>query len=245
MKPQIPWLRVFVEGVVIVGSILLAFGLQAWWEGRQERAMEAEYLTRLVGDLHADTAELALAVRRWSAYEQSAQVVLSVLRGDQQLLGDPGAVLAQVVVATHDRSPYMESATYEELRSSGGLHLIRDLAMRDAVVGYHRALDSGESYISRMDRDYHRYVTSRVPPEFASLADQLCQRPDGSLKPCSPSVAGLDARGVLDSMIRDPTFMRLVNLRVGELVMARGLLERRLNAGVEALQTLEGAVQHR
>ena len=28
MKPQIPWLRVFVEGVVIVGSILLAFGLQ-------------------------------------------------------------------------------------------------------------------------------------------------------------------------------------------------------------------------
>ena len=26
MKTQIPWLRVFVEGVVIVGSILLAFG---------------------------------------------------------------------------------------------------------------------------------------------------------------------------------------------------------------------------
>ncbi len=29
MKAQIPWLRVFVEGMVIVGSILLAFGL-AW-----------------------------------------------------------------------------------------------------------------------------------------------------------------------------------------------------------------------
>ena len=27
MTPQIPWLRVFVEGVVIVGSILLAFGI--------------------------------------------------------------------------------------------------------------------------------------------------------------------------------------------------------------------------
>jgi hypothetical protein len=26
---QIPWLRVFVEGVVIVGSILLAFGIYA------------------------------------------------------------------------------------------------------------------------------------------------------------------------------------------------------------------------
>ena len=44
MKPPIPWLRVFIEGVVIVGSILLAFGLQAWWEGRQERAQGTAYL---------------------------------------------------------------------------------------------------------------------------------------------------------------------------------------------------------
>ena len=29
MTPQIPWLRVFVEGVVIGGSILLAFGIEA------------------------------------------------------------------------------------------------------------------------------------------------------------------------------------------------------------------------
>jgi len=27
LKAQIPWLRVFVEGVVIVASILLAFGI--------------------------------------------------------------------------------------------------------------------------------------------------------------------------------------------------------------------------
>jgi len=27
LKPPIPWLRVFVEGVVIAGSILLAFGI--------------------------------------------------------------------------------------------------------------------------------------------------------------------------------------------------------------------------
>ncbi len=28
MKAQIPWLRVFVEGVVIVASILMAFGIE-------------------------------------------------------------------------------------------------------------------------------------------------------------------------------------------------------------------------
>ena len=30
LRALIPWLRVFVEGVVIVGSILLAFGIEAW-----------------------------------------------------------------------------------------------------------------------------------------------------------------------------------------------------------------------
>ena len=38
MSRPIPWLRVFAEGAVIVVSILLAFGIDAWWEGRQERA---------------------------------------------------------------------------------------------------------------------------------------------------------------------------------------------------------------
>jgi hypothetical protein len=32
---SLPWLRVLIEGVVIVDSILLAFGIDAWWEGRQ------------------------------------------------------------------------------------------------------------------------------------------------------------------------------------------------------------------
>ena len=44
---QIPWLRVLVEGVVIVGSILLAFGIDAWWDARQERVEEAEILAGL------------------------------------------------------------------------------------------------------------------------------------------------------------------------------------------------------
>ena len=63
LKPQIPWLRVFVEGVVIVGSILLAFGIDAAWEGRQERALELEYAERLKADLSGDTARMGTGIR--------------------------------------------------------------------------------------------------------------------------------------------------------------------------------------
>ena len=33
---QIPWMRVLVEGMVIVVSILLALALDAWWDGVKE-----------------------------------------------------------------------------------------------------------------------------------------------------------------------------------------------------------------
>jgi len=53
LNRQVPWLRVFVEGVVIVLSILLAFGIEAGWSERQERADEADAIAQLVTDFRA------------------------------------------------------------------------------------------------------------------------------------------------------------------------------------------------
>ncbi len=50
MAKQIPWLRIFVEGVVIVLSILLAFGIDAWWDELGDRRSERETLVRLQGE---------------------------------------------------------------------------------------------------------------------------------------------------------------------------------------------------
>ena len=59
MKPQVPWLRVFVEGVVIVGSILLAFGLQAWWDELGRRDQEQMLINGLSEDLREDSTDCA------------------------------------------------------------------------------------------------------------------------------------------------------------------------------------------
>ena len=85
MKPQIPWLRVFVEGVVIVGSILLAFGIDAWWEGRQEREEELGVLTGL-------DAELTDAVAHLTDWRIRHQGVASAGREILAHTGAPGRV---------------------------------------------------------------------------------------------------------------------------------------------------------
>ena len=50
MPDKISWRRILVEGLVIVVSILLAFGIEAWWQERGDRTAELE---ALVG-LHAE-----------------------------------------------------------------------------------------------------------------------------------------------------------------------------------------------
>ena len=44
---QLPWLRIVAEGVVIVASILFAFGIDRGWDNWQERQEESEALGRL------------------------------------------------------------------------------------------------------------------------------------------------------------------------------------------------------
>ena len=43
----IPWLRLGAESVAIVGSILLAFAIDAWWDARVERTEEQAHLMAL------------------------------------------------------------------------------------------------------------------------------------------------------------------------------------------------------
>jgi len=44
---NIPWNRIAVEAAAIVGSILLAFAIDAWWDDRQDRAVEQRILVGL------------------------------------------------------------------------------------------------------------------------------------------------------------------------------------------------------
>lgn len=47
----VPWARLFIEGGVIVFSILLAFAIDAWWDERQEREREVQQLARVSAEL--------------------------------------------------------------------------------------------------------------------------------------------------------------------------------------------------
>ncbi len=50
---KIPWKRLAVEAAAIVGSILLAFAIDAWWEDRSDALQERALLIALLEDFRA------------------------------------------------------------------------------------------------------------------------------------------------------------------------------------------------
>ncbi len=79
MNRQVPWLRVFVEGVVIVASILLAFGIEAWWDGVQDRAEEHEILLGLRVEFVDHRSKIVRIGDRWEAHNRGINQLLAAI----------------------------------------------------------------------------------------------------------------------------------------------------------------------
>lgn len=114
---KLPWARVVLEAAVIVGSILLAFGIDAWWEETQEEAAAAGLAQLLLADIDADIAEMeARNARADSIIGRLGE--LSVLsRPDAQL---PGADSLRILTgATWSAATFTPSLSSRGVMSDG------------------------------------------------------------------------------------------------------------------------------
>ena len=140
MKPQIPWLRVFVEGVLIVGSILLAFGIEAWWDERQERAEEIKILGGLDEEFVAYRSTLERVLAR---HEVMLGGVEQLLDASQRGRWNPTdgqaeqALLDLVLPPTIDLGRGVRDA----LISSGRLESLSDPDLRIKLASWEGVFD--------------------------------------------------------------------------------------------------------
>ena len=143
MNRQIPWLRVFAEGVVIVGSILLAFGIQALWDGRVDRREEAESLQALHADFLGTVEELDRVAGSHRLRLAAASELLGISApGLRALARDSLQTLLRLSTRTTTIDPPI--ATLKSLIASGELALISDKVLRSRLAGWNGLLDDHE-----------------------------------------------------------------------------------------------------
>ena len=140
MTKEIPWGRVLVEGAVIVASILLAFGVDAWWAERGEKRAEREELSDIRQELAADRGRLEVNVRRQAQRAEAAEAVVGMISDLPN--GSGTLILSDTLVALLVQAPTFEARTpaLSGLRESGRVSLIRDANVRRALANWERLL---------------------------------------------------------------------------------------------------------
>ncbi len=129
-----------MEGAVIVGSILLAFGIEAWWAGVQEREEEGLVLQALQTEFAENLSDLRSVheVHERYASELGELVGLMGSAGDGATLVVPDSLL-RALVSFRTADP--ATGTLNTLLASGRIDLIRDGDLQKALAGWPASLE--------------------------------------------------------------------------------------------------------
>jgi hypothetical protein len=167
MSKEIPWRRVLVEGVVIVGSILLALGLEAWWAEEGQRREEREALSRVHDELVLNRDRI-MAIERVHGLAASAS--LNLVELIDELDADSGSIYAS------DRELYSllaapefetETPTLDGLLRSGGVEIISDADVRGAVANWEATLRDASS----SETEAKQFVSTLLLPDLVGRGD--------------------------------------------------------------------------
>ena len=222
MKPQIPWLRVFVEGVVIVGSILLAFGLQAWWEGREETKSERDYLARIVADLVETRENIVGRSEHYRMLLGHGEAVLPVLTGGRPLPPDTLGFLASVLQATRMVEPVVARSAYDDLISTGNLRVIRNDGLRGALSEFYGGIEYQlRPFDYQVDKiPYREAVRGLVPANVQVVIRTSCLEDAPLEYKNGPQIPGLGI--VARDLVAEPELERKLNLALQALAIRPG-----------------------
>jgi len=120
---------------VIIVSILLAFGIDAWWSERQERVDEKEALAQLESDFRANASQLdTIRYYHQRALDASYEILARAGLGGQPL-GEPStAELVLHVGSAWNYDPVLGGIN--SLIQSGKLGILQNDSLRVAIAGW-------------------------------------------------------------------------------------------------------------
>lgn len=156
------WKYAFGETLLIVIGVTIALAASSWYENRVDRRTEADYIERL-------HAALATDVSRFSDFERildaKAKTLNSLLtKNVDSLLSDgAGDLMNDLNYSEYKALPESNNATFEELKSSGKLALIRDAHLRDALAQYYSGFQLMSGILAEPGGAYRELKRSIFP----------------------------------------------------------------------------------
>ena len=181
---QIPWAKVAIEAAAIVGSILLAFAIDAWWEDSQSEQQEAQILEALLEDLVTKRDRLESQRTRISKIRASANSLLQAsAEGNDSL--DSGSI--DILIGDICVINQPASWSFPLLRSiveGGQLVVISNIELRTMLVDWHESFALVQAAVARdlAFYDVHLIPFLNANVSMPQILNASRQKPGSSYK---------------------------------------------------------------
>jgi hypothetical protein len=162
-RQTIPWTRISIEAAAIVASILLAFSIDAWWDGVQDRAKEREILSLLRAEFEANQKVLTRTAGIHRLNLGAMREIISVSETDTSVNdASLGSLFLQAA-----GTPHYNSATgaLAATISSGRIDLIRNVELRNRLAGWNSVV----SDLILDEQTRRNFVIHEIRPAFAEF----------------------------------------------------------------------------
>ena len=170
---KLRWL--FAETLVIVLGVLIALGLDDYRTNQYERRLAIDYVQRIQNDLSRDLEYIdRIWVQRLRIKRESLEAIAPIIRRQSQVPDDVEGFLKQVArggIAGTSASAWYTDTTFQDMRATGNLRLIRDPGIRAQISEYYEAVQSEALRVEARFTNYASYVHSLLPAELRDEID--------------------------------------------------------------------------
>lgn len=128
--------RIAVEAIAIVGSILLAFSIDAWWDSATERERERELFGALADDFHKTRLSLVDGLNFHTAVLASSKQLVELATSGHQDLSESGFDRLLLDISWWDSNYPFTTGALNSALAAGELAIIRSDDLRRLIADW-------------------------------------------------------------------------------------------------------------
>lgn len=142
------WVALCSELIIVVVGIFVAIQVDSWWKHRDDLQQEQLYIARLLDDVERDELAIIYAVSLATYRLSLADLLIGTAVDPEIVLRRPAEFMTAVQQSAFTYTPSLNSDTFEELRATGGLSLLRNAELNSALFEYYRYDENLRQYLS-------------------------------------------------------------------------------------------------
>jgi hypothetical protein len=123
------WFAIALDFLIVVIGILMAFQITEWNDARRERALELDYLERIVTELDQSIEAMQDSIRTSKEREELGRFLMRSVHEPEIVSAEPGRFVYAVLTGGFTYTPEIRAHTFEQIKSAGDLGIFRDKAL--------------------------------------------------------------------------------------------------------------------